>query len=401
LPPVYLGDDLARVPEVVFETPPAKMLSRDEWEQRIKTNLARAADLSTTEKDGFVKTLLRERRDLAGLPFLLGDACRISRGLTAAFRIKALAVREAGKSAEAIASALHAANSKLRGGGWTVHSQEAEVAALTQIRWGMNPLLRLEVVDLLAAIPHTRATTELARLAVFDPDWEVRAVAVKSLAGRPKKDYTSVLVTGLRYPWPAAAQNAAAAITKLKRVDLLPQLVEMLDEPDPRLPRKEKVGGRMVSLTHELVRVNHLKSCLLCHASASPFSRAEDFFLAPVPVPSERLNPLPGYNQSQETPSHLLVRADVTYLRQDFSVMQLVAVDSLDNWPILQRFDFLVRKRVLSDKEAADLKTTLRPRLSPYHRVARKALRDLRGRDLPAKADAWRKLLKSLAKRDG
>ena len=39
----------------------------------------------------------------------------------------------------------------------------------------------------------------------------------------------------------------------------------------------------------------------------------------------------------------IFVRADVTYLRQDFSVMQ--SVENPGKWPALQRFDFLVRIR--------------------------------------------------------
>jgi hypothetical protein len=118
-------------------------------------------------------------------------------------------------------------------------------------------------------------------------------------------------------------------------------------------------------------------------------------------VPTEPLNTGAGYNQPQGESSHLLVRADVTYLRQDFSVLQRVPEDSPDRWPIIQRFDFLVRKRVLSDKETTDQKATLNSGLSRYHRAARQALRALTGRDLPAKANAWRRLFKMQLKRDG
>lgn len=55
--------------------------------------------------------------------------------------------------------------------------------------------------------------------------------------------------------------------------------------------------------------------------------------------------------------------------------------------------------------EAKDLRERITKReegeLSPYHKAAVRALRDLTNRDLPAKADAWRKLLKLPAKRDG
>ena len=59
----------------------------------------------------------------------------------------------------------------------------------------------------------------------------------------------------------------------------------------------------------------------------------------------------------------------------------------------------------VSDDEAADLKKRLTKTeqgdLSPYHRAAVRALRDLTGRDLEAKAEPWRKLLKLPVKKDG
>ena len=50
---------------------------------------------------------------------------------------------------------------------------------------------------------------------------------------------------------------------------------------------------------------------------------------------------------------NLSVRADVIYLKQDFSVLQPVA--NAKPWPRMQRFDYLVRKRELNAEEAARL----------------------------------------------
>src|SRR5262249_45324901 len=69
--PVYLGDDLSKVPELVFEAPPASKLSTKMWTKRIGHNLAKADHLNGRRRDGFVKSLIAERSDLAGLPFLL------------------------------------------------------------------------------------------------------------------------------------------------------------------------------------------------------------------------------------------------------------------------------------------------------------------------------------------
>jgi hypothetical protein len=86
---------------------------------------------------------------------------------------------------------------------------------------------------------------------------------------------------------------------------------------------------------------------------------------------------------------------DVTYLRQDFSV--LLPVADAGPWPEMQRFDFLVRERPLTLDEAAVFAVELAPRgrgvLSPYRRAALAALRELTGKDTAPTAAAWRELL--------
>ncbi len=89
------------------------------------------------------------------------------------------------------------------------------------------------------------------------------------------------------------------------------------------------------------------------------------------------------------------MRIDVTYLRQDFSIFQAVA--DANPWPEMQRFDFLVRTRTLTDEEVTAYREKLANRepgrLSPYQRAALAALRELSGRDAEPSAEAWRKLL--------
>jgi hypothetical protein len=61
----------------------------------------------------------------------------------------------------------------------------------------------------------------------------------------------------------------------------------------------------------------------------------------------------------------------------------------------MQHFDFLVRTRTLTATEAKAYEQEAEPgRLSPYHRAALYALRELTGRDTEPTAVAWRKLLK-------
>jgi hypothetical protein len=123
-----------------------------------------------------------------------------------------------------------------------------------------------------------------------------------------------------------------------------------------------------------------------------------DKLVAEVPLPTAPL-PKPdaqsgGYSNSIPD---ILVRVDVTYLRQDFSV-RLPVADAAP-WPEMQRFDFLVRTRQVTAAEAKAYDELIQPRrpgeLSPYHRAALYALRELTGLDAAPTAEAWRKLLAS------
>src|SRR5207302_8029660 len=138
------------------------------------------------------------------------------------------------------------------------------------------------------------------------------------------------------------------ALVKLERTDLVPNLVDLLDAPDPRTPAVKVVDGKPVPVVRELVRINHHRNCLMCHAPGSAPNVSPETFTAPVAIPGQPLpGPSEGYGMSQPD---ILVRLDVTYLRQDFSVMQPVA--DAHPWPEIQRFDFLVRNRVLSEEAA-------------------------------------------------
>jgi hypothetical protein len=267
----------------------------------------------------------------------------------------------------------------------------ARIAALMQILAPEAPSMRLGLVKYLAAVSHVEATRALARLAVFSEEDEVRQAAVAALKVRRERDYTDILVAALRYPWPAVAQRSADALAKLERTDLLPQFVAMLDASDPRAPvRKASGDGQEV---RELVRINHHRNCLLCHAPGNTAGVAPETLTAGVPVPSD---PLPSQPDGYQTISpDILVRIDVTYLRPDFSAFQPVA--DANPWPEMQRFDYLVRTRSLTEADAAALRqklTTGEPgRPSAYQRAALAALRELTGRDAAPTAEAWRRLL--------
>ncbi|HTU91143.1 MAG TPA: HEAT repeat domain-containing protein [Gemmataceae bacterium] len=447
------ANDLSRVPEVQFEAHQSS--ANAEAIAHIAHQIAKINHLNDRKADGFIEALRGERPDLTGLPFAMGDACRTKGERSKQFSRAVATVRRAlqpGSTAEtvklreqdiALARArreekivqMERLNSGTAASGslvtvrfsavaqaelpppatfWdqyqTLCLQEdkeqkqanrarqesvicARIAALSQI---LLPMAEMHpgLVKYLSSASHIEATRALARLAIFSADDNVRKAAVEALKIRRERDYTEILVNGLRYPWPAVARRAAEAIVKLERNDLVPQLIDVLEKPDPRVPETQEIKGKSVPVVRELVRVNHHRSCLLCHAPGNTGKVSADAVTAEVPIPGQPLNPLSGgYNTSRQ---EILVRVDVTYLRQDFSALQEVA--DANPWPEMQRFDFLVRTRVLNDEEATAYREKLKPReageFSPYQRAALAALRELTGRDTEPTPEAWRRLLK-------
>lgn len=246
--------------------------------------------------------------------------------------------------------------------------------------------MRRELVERLDNVKSTKATLFLARAAVYDLSPLIRQQAVLALIGRPRREYEQVLLDGLRYPWPPVAAHAAEALVKLKDREALPHLATLLAEEDPCAPRLD-LGNKWV--VSEVVRVNHLRNCLLCHA---PSTAKTDLLRGFVPKSGEPLPP--AYYGS---PTGDFVRADVTYLRQDFSVMQQVAKP--DRWPRLQRFDYLVRTRELTADETAVWKEKAKESAAsdyPQREAVLFALRELTGQNAGARSSDWYDLLYTL-----
>ena len=160
-----------------------------------------------------------------------------------------------------------------------------------------------------------------------------------------------------------------------------------------------KKNGKEVTFVRELVKVNHHRNCLLCHAPGNTDNTPEGVLKVAVPLPGEPLTKPAeggGYQSTPPPSPDIVVRLDMTYLRQDFSMM--MPVSDAHPWPEMQRFDFLVRTRTLTPAEAKAFEECCEDpepgRLSPYHRAALYAQRELTGRDTEPTAQAWRKLLK-------
>ena len=242
---------------------------------------------------------------------------------------------------------------------------EDTVSVWLQMLQADDPPVRVHLTKLLSAVKGRKAGDALARLALFDLSSEVRDAAVEALAGRPAEDYRRTLLDGFRYPWAPVADHAAAALVTLNDRSAAEALAPMLDLPDPAAPTRNDEGKWVKA---EVAKINHLRNCLLCHA---PSSNSSDHVRGLVPRRDQPL-PVEYYNRSAGE----FVRADVTYLRQDFSVLETVARPG--EWPAQQRFDYIVRRRPLTDQELIDMVySDAPPRTYPQREAVKFALEKL------------------------
>ena len=241
----------------------------------------------------------------------------------------------------------------------------AVLPGLMQVLAVQAPLYRLELVRQLRTLPSgdDAATRALVRLALFDNNADVRSEAVKALGREPRDKVGRLLLAAFRYPWHIVAERSALAIVALDRTDLLPALVDLLDEREPTEPIAIQDGDKKVLGVREIVKVNHNRNCLVCHAPVAPGSPpVTDELLAQVPSPDEVLPPLSSPYRSGIGPA---IRATEIHLRQDFSIVQ--KVKNPGDWPDLQRFDYLVRIRTVTVGEA---RARNQPRLERAKREA-------------------------------
>jgi hypothetical protein len=255
----------------------------------------------------------------------------------------------------------------------------AALPTITQMMQAENAAVRMLLIEMLAKIKGKKASVAIAKRAVFDLSAEVREKAVEALANRPAAEYTPVLYYAFRYPWAAAADHAAEAVVALQRADLTHELVKLLKEPSPNLPVKAEKGH----VLNEVVRVNHLCNCMLCHA---PSLAKDDLVRGSVPLPGE--DPPPLYYQER---TGLFVRADLTYLRQDFSVVQ--PVQNPGKWSGNQRYDYLLRARPLTKAEQTAFEKLQKdgklPKTYPQQDAVLFALKEITGKDFGTTYDDW------------
>jgi hypothetical protein len=254
--------------------------------------------------------------------------------------------------------------------------------ALVQMLQVEDEPTRLLLVQELSKVIGPGPTAGLAGRAMADLSPKVRETALEALRKRPPNEYLPLLLLGLRYPFPPVADRAAWALAKLKDKQLLPKLVGMLDLPSPALPVLDK--NSHMPVIRELVRINHMRNCLLCHA---PSADANDGMVrAPVPTPNEKL-PAVYYDSST---GRDFVRADITFLRQDFSTN--LKVPNAAPWPEEQRFDFVTCLRRVDPKTMRDMTAVASPDY-PQRDAVLYALRHISGKDAGKSSAKWRDIL--------
>jgi hypothetical protein len=293
---------------------------------------------------------LTAREDLRGVPFGGADDCRASPSAANALAEVSSGVREAQSARRALPSQyhnqypyeerglpvqnlLHDKSTKWKG--------EEFVTPLVQTLEVEVPAVRGTLVGHLATIKGAKSSRALAQRAVFDFDARVREQAVLELAKRPAHEFRGELLAAFRYPWRAAAEHAAEALVAVGDRQAIVDLIDLLDAGDPSAPR---LNAQHEWVVKELTKVNHLRNCMLCH----PPSISEHNVVVGL-VPTEG-KPLPTVYYRPRSGSEI-VRADVAYLRQDFSAMETVK-DSRP-WPEEQRFDYFVRERKATEREIA------------------------------------------------
>jgi hypothetical protein len=309
VPPVVkrrqrLGDEelrkqLLNVPEVALDVP-----GKVNRSSHIQT-----AAMSAPVKAHFTPQLLAHWSDLQGMPYRMGNDCQLGKEPAEAMqamsrKLRAIMAESMNKNgdnrlhADYIADKISEVNNKAD------FENRSAVPCLMQMLQPESRTVRQVMVSQLAKIKHRSASEALAKVAVFDLADDVREEAIAELAKRSREEYRTVLVAALRYPWAPAADHAAEALVALQDKQAVPALVKLLDQPDPSAPRHDPTNNTWS--VHEVVRVNHLSNCLMCHA---PSRARSDLVRGRVPSPGQ---PLPPMTQYYEDDRGIFVRADIT-----------------------------------------------------------------------------------------
>jgi hypothetical protein len=314
------------------------------------------------------------------------------------------------------------------------------VPTLNQMLMGEDAPTRTLLVELLSAIAENPATQALAQRAVFDLNADVRAVAVQALRGRDPEVWQPVVLKAFTYPWAPPADFAAEAILELKDESIIPDLITMLRSPAPGRPYTTPDRRVMI---REVVKTNHLNNCLLCHPPAmhrqDPVVGLDPVQTIPHQMLTRNTALVQALQQSTQStggqhdygnraasiprtttttssttrrqtnlqlitvPVPVLIRGDITFLRQDFSVSFPVPQPqlrpgaqplALPNFlpvpppPPPIRFDYVVRTRPVPTREQ-QLWKAKKEDPNPQRDAILFALRELTGKDHGRLTEEW------------
>ena len=302
-----------------------------------------------------LRAVLAERTDLQGLPLVMGNECKSDATETSDLRqVSSSLGRTIGVFNGSLGSRDNAQNDAFRNlsikemVSYCMQDRaddpsSQKLKTIDQILQIDHPRLRLEMIGALRKSGSAAALKLMVNKAKFDLEPEVRIAATDALADIEPDKFRHHLLEGLTYPWHVVAEHSAEALVRLNDQGAVPKLIEMLDLPHPHFPFQD--NGMLVQ--RELVGINHMRNCLLCHA---PSISSGDSVRGLIPHSSR---PLPRHyydanGMATEVP--YAVRADVTYLEQDFSLVQ--PVKNSGPWPRDQRFDYVVQKKRLTPVEA-------------------------------------------------
>jgi HEAT repeat protein len=420
-----------------------------------------AAAKQTGGVDFDPKPLVRACPETAGLPLRSGTACRLDAAsagtlqqLSRKLRIYlALGAPKGLDDKRDDPLGLETALRKEKRGQAPEWLRPEAIPSLLQLLMHEDQAVRRLLIGMLEEIPGQTASVALAQRAVFDLAPEMRAAAIEALASRPYGDYRHVLMEGFRYPWPPAAEHAAEALAALGDKKAVPHLVTLLREPDPGAPSGSDPGK---SLIREVVKTNHLMNCLLCHPPAISYGDPVVgvipgiWWQAPTTLTQSQVNSLTssvtgagshnyppppssgGYGNSgggnsggsgggqaiavlartgrsvsiiQRPPQRqvrmirlpVLVRADVTYLRQDFSLQQPV-IFAPGAPPLDMRFDYLIATRPMTPDERKRRAEEPPQDSYPQRDAVLYALRQLTGKDPGNRTWDWELLYPNAAR---
>lgn len=366
--PEQLQQSLMKVPEVWLQPPEYLAIPK----------LGRA-----TLRSHPIFSVIDVRPDLQGLPMRRDPSVWLPSSESDAFRDASVIIR---KSLGELAGQPASRNRRIVVQPQVLSARPEVVArVMHQMLQIDSAPLRQVMLAQLKKIKAPATTRALAHQAIYEPLPELRKLAIAALASRTSTDYVPVLIEAFRSAWPPAADHAADALTTLAPPEAVADLVKCLESFESAAPQLNKKGEPIVQ---ELVRINHSRNCLLCHAQSVDSS---DGIRVAVP---NRYRPLPspysldgyeggGRGGSRTGSNTVFTRPDITYMQQDFSWM--LPVSNPGPWPTVQRFDFVVRTRAAQPTDSTTVESTAQQRKA----IAR-ALRAMTGKDHGERAADWR-----------